>query len=129
MKLHKQLLTCILFAALFLPLIPSYVKCQVKIKEKIGINPTVQKSKLSKSTAATEYLWIRAQSTIDSWSAVVQGPCGVNGSMSGSKASVGETSIPNPPAGHYKLFITTHFTDFGDVGPCGVISYEAGYTG
>ena len=56
MKLHKQLLTCILFAALFLPLIPSYVKCQVKIKEKIGINPTVQKSKLSKSTAATEYL-------------------------------------------------------------------------
>jgi hypothetical protein len=39
MKLPKQLLTCILFTALFLSLFSSLVNCQIKIKEKVGINP------------------------------------------------------------------------------------------
>ncbi|PKL82838.1 MAG: hypothetical protein CVV24_08105, partial [Ignavibacteriae bacterium HGW-Ignavibacteriae-3] len=107
----------------------SSIYSQIKIKEKVVINPELKKniSQLKKiSNPEPLNLWVQVSGQ-SSWSAVLEGPCGTGVSAEGLGGKVKYLSIENPPVGTYRIKLTQYFPDYG--GMPTAIGYVAGYTG
>lgn len=100
---------------------------QTVIKEKVKIKPEEKKTQLNKTSNTDPYkLWVQISGQSD-WSAILEGPCGVGGSSSGTGGSIKYISINNPPVGKYNIQLTQYFPNYG--GMPTQIGYIAGYSG
>lgn len=100
---------------------------QTVIKEKIKIKPEEKKTQLNKTSNTDPYkLWVQVAGQSD-WSAILEGPCGVGGSSSGTGGSIKYISINNPPVGKYNIKLTQYFPNYGGMPTS--IGYIAGYSG
>lgn len=100
---------------------------QTVIKEKIKIQPKEIRTQLNKTINTDPYeLWVQVAGQSD-WSAILEGPCGVGGSASGTGGSIRYISINNPPVGKYSIKLTQYFPNYGGMPTS--IGYVAGYSG